>query len=103
MAHFARVNSNNIVTDVVTIQDEHESDAEAYLNSVGFSGRWIQTSYNTKNGVHMLGGTPLRGNYAGVGYTYDSELDAFYPPDPSTFPGEYVLNTETYDWDLASE
>ena len=58
-------------------------------------GEWIQTSYNTKGGVHINGGTPLRKNYAGIGYTYDSARDAFIPPQP--FPS-WTLVEETCQW-----
>ena len=59
-------------------------------------GEWIQTSYNTKGGVHLLGGTPLRKNYAGIGYTYDRQKDAFIPPKPFN---SWVLNEETCLWE----
>ena len=59
-------------------------------------GEWIQTSYNTYGGVHTQGGTPLRKNYAGIGYTYDRERDAFIPPKPYA---SWVLNEDTCQWD----
>jgi hypothetical protein len=58
-------------------------------------GTWIQTSYNTRGGVHSLGGTPLRKNYAGIGYTYDSQRDAFIPPKPYA---SWTLDEETCLW-----
>lgn len=59
-------------------------------------GQWIQTSYNTRGGVHTNGGTPLRKNYAGIGYSYDATLDAFIPPQE--YPS-WTLNTETCLWE----
>ena len=59
-------------------------------------GEWIQTSYNTRGGVHTLGGTPLRKNYAGIGYTYDRVRDAFIPPQPYA---SWTLNEDTCRWD----
>jgi hypothetical protein len=84
MAHFAQIDENNIVTQVIVI--------EQYVLDTGLFGdpiNWIQTSYNTIGGVHKLGGTPLRKNYAGIGYTYDSTRDAFIPPKPFN---SWVLN-----------
>jgi hypothetical protein len=77
MSHFAKV-ENGIVTNVIVIEQD-------VLNSGawGDPSSWIQTSYNTKAGVHLSGGTPLRGNYAGIGYTYDSVNDVFYAPRPT--------------------
>ena len=60
------------------------------------SGTWVQTSYNTQAGVHTLGGTPLRKNYAGIGYVYDAERDAFYAPSP--YPS-WSLNEDTCLWE----
>jgi hypothetical protein len=59
-------------------------------------GTWLQTSYNTIGGVHTLGGTPLRKNFAGVGYTYDAQKDAFIPPKPYA---SWTLNEDTCNWD----
>lgn len=64
--------------------------------AVGNPKNWIQTSYNTHGGVHLLGGTPLRGNFAGIGYTYDVALDAFVAPKPFA---SWKLNTVTFSWD----
>ena len=60
----------------------------------------LQTSYNTKAGVHLLGGTPFRGNYAGIGFTYDESLDAFIPPkpEPTDEIADWVLDEETFTW-----
>ena len=86
MAHFAKV-ENGIVTQVIVAEQEDVASLD---------GTWIQTSYNTFGNQHKLGGTPLRGNYAGVGYTYDSINDVFIPPKPYT---SWVLNQTTWLWD----
>jgi hypothetical protein len=89
MAHFAKI-ENGIVTQVIVVeQDVIDSDL------FGDPASWVQTSYNTQGGVHLLGGTPLRKNYAGVGYSYDAMHDAFIPPKP--YPS-WLLNTETCLW-----
>lgn len=101
MAHYAEV-KDGIVQRVVVVDDSYNEEEGAQMMASVFGGKWVKTSYNTSLGIHKTGGTPLRGNYAGPGYVYDEVLDAFYAPDPSTFPGEYVLNTQTYDWDLVN-
>ena len=83
MAHFARVINGEVTQVIVAEQD--------YINTLIDASDWIQTSYNTREGVHLLGGTPLRKNFAGVGYVYDSTLDAFIPPK-SEF--SYVLDED---------
>tara|TARA_B110001454_G_C12615414_1_gene390543 strand:- start:295 stop:660 length:366 start_codon:yes stop_codon:yes gene_type:complete len=89
MAHYAKVN-NGIVETVIV------AEADFFDNFVDDSpGTWIQTSYNTKGGVHSEGGTPLRKNYAGTGFIYDSTLDAFYEAQP--FPS-WTLNESTCLW-----
>ena len=90
MAHFAKVN-NGIVEQVIVAEPEF---FDTFVDSS--PGQWIQTSYNTRGGVHTLGGTPLRKNYAGIGFTYDAIRDAFIPPKP--FPS-WVLNEDTCLWD----
>jgi len=90
MAHYAKVN-NGIVEQVIV------AEAEFFDTFVDSSpGQWIQTSYNTRGGVHSNGETPLRKNYAGVGYTYDSDRDAFIPPQP--YPS-WVLDEDTCLWE----
>jgi hypothetical protein len=69
MAHFAKID-NGIVTQVLVVDNEHETNGEAYLNSLGLDGQWIQTSYNAN----------FRGKFAGIGDTYDAELDEFISP-----------------------
>ena len=74
MAHFAKI-ENGIVTQVIVAEQD-------VINSglFGNPASWVQTSYNTRDGVHILGGTPLRKNFAGIGYTYDPVADEFNPP-----------------------
>jgi len=90
MSHFAQIDSNNIVTQVLVIEQD-------VINTglFGEPSSFIQTSYNTHGGVHILGGTPLRKNYAGIGYTYDSVRDAFISPKPYN---SWVLNEDTCLW-----
>lgn len=90
MAHFAKVN-NGIVEQVIVAEPEF---FDTFVDSS--PGQWIQTSYNTHGGVHANGGTPLRKNYAGIGYTYDRDRGAFIPPKPFA---SWVLNEETCLWD----
>ena len=89
MGHFAKV-VNGTVTKVIVAEPE-------FFNTFVDSspGTWIQTSYNTKGGQHPEG-RPLRKNYAGIGYTYDAERDAFIPPKPFA---SWVLNEDTCLWD----
>jgi hypothetical protein len=90
MAHYAKVN-NGIVEQVIV------AEADFFNTFVDTSpGTWIQTSYNTYGNQHKLGGTPLRGNYAGIGYTYDATNDVFYAPKP--FPS-WTLNESTWLWE----
>jgi hypothetical protein len=90
MAHYAQVKDGIVIQVIVA-----EADV---LNSMPLEegAEWIQTSFNTFLGQHRLGGTPLRKNYAGVGYIYDAELDAFYAPQP--YPS-WTLNTVTCGWE----
>ena len=89
MAHFAKV-VNGVVTQVIVAEPEF---FQTFVDSS--PGEWIQTSYNTCGGVHNLGGTPLRKNYAGIGYTYDRDRDAFIPPKPFA---SWTLNEDTCLW-----
>jgi hypothetical protein len=95
MAHFAELDESNIVIRVIVVADEHEADGENWCNNFA-GGTWKQTSYNTFAGVHSLGGTPFRKNYAGSGYTYDSARDAFIAPQP--YPS-WTLDEDTCRWD----
>lgn len=99
MAHWAEINENNIVLRVlVGSNDDADEGYQWLIDNLG--GTWIKTSYNTIGGVHQLGGIPLRKNYAGIGYTYDSVRDAFIPPKPENI--NCVLNEETCLWDINS-
>ena len=91
MSHFAQIDENNIVTQVIVIEQDVVD-----TGLFGDPASWIQTSYNTSGGVHLLGGTPLRKNYAGIGYTYDNTRDAFIPPKPYN---SWVLNEDTCLWE----
>jgi hypothetical protein len=91
MSHFAQIDGNNIVTQVLVIEQDVVD-----TGLFGEPSSFIQTSYNTYGGVHKLGGTPLRKNYAGIGYTYDAGRDAFIPPKPFN---SWVLNESTCQWD----
>jgi hypothetical protein len=90
MSHFAQIDENNIVTQVLVIEQD-VIDTGLFGNPAS----WIQTSYNTHGGVHTLGGTPLRKNYAGIGYTYDDTRDAFI--SPKLF-NSWTLNEDTCLW-----
>ena len=94
MAHFAKLDENNIVT-FVTVGRQEDDGKEAEL-CARTGDVYKQTSYNTHGGVHALGGTPLRKNYAGIGYTYDAGRDAFIPQKPYA---SWLLNETTCLWD----
>jgi hypothetical protein len=99
MAHYAFLDENNIVTDVITGKDENELldglDPETWYGN--FRGQVCKrTSYHTHGNQHSLGGTPFRKNYAGVGMTYDPAKDAFIPEKP--YPS-WTLNEETCLWE----
>lgn len=90
MSHYAKV-VNGIVQQVIV------AEAEFFQTFVDTSpGDWIQTSYNTYGGQHRNSGTPLRKNYAGIGFTYDRTKDAFIPPKPFA---SWTLNEDTCLWD----
>lgn len=82
-----------MVTQVIVGKDDDSQDWEAYYGA-------LRTSYNTSGGVHANGGEPFRKNYAGIGYTYDADRDAFIPPKPE---GDWVLNEDTCLWDEVIE
>ena len=106
MAHFAKIGLNNKVIDIVVVNDNALLDAdgnESEINGINFLTQltgwaiWKQTSFNTHSGVHSdSDGTPLRKNYAGIGYTYDEDRDAFIPPKPFS---SWSLNETTCQWD----
>lgn len=94
MAHFAKLDENNVVTQVIVVSNQDTSDAlgvekehigAAFCEKL-FGGNWKQTSYNAK----------FRKNYAGIGYSYNEELDAFVPPKPYS---SWILNEETAQWE----
>ena len=88
MAHWAKV-EDGIVTQVNVVEDDFiEANPDRY------TGEWIKTSYNTQGGVHLLGGTPLHKNYAGIGYSWDGV--GFSAPQPYA---SWILNTDTYLWE----
>jgi len=95
MAHFAQIDENHIVRQVLVIEQD--------VIDTGLFGdpdSFVQTSYNTVGGVHQLGGTPLRKNYAGIGFIYDSVRDAFIPPKPFD---SWTLNENTCQWEAPTE
>tara|TARA_R110000751_G_scaffold7710_2_gene31156 strand:+ start:11 stop:424 length:414 start_codon:yes stop_codon:yes gene_type:complete len=100
MAHFAKLDGGNIVETVEVVHNDIATTEQAgvdFLNNLyGTSDVWKQTSYNTKEGEHLLGGTPLRKNYAGMGYKYDESKDAFYEPQP--YPS-WTLNETSCIWE----
>lgn len=95
MAHYAFLDENNIVTEVIAGKDEGNMDWEIFY-SMERGQACKRTSYNTIGGVHLYGGTPFRKNYAGIGYTYDEQRDAFIPPKPFD---SWLLNEETCLWE----
>jgi hypothetical protein len=133
MASFAKLNSENIVITVESVVNEVLKDSNGVeQETIGIQflktlynepeAIWKQTSYNTNAGIHSLGGTPFRKNHASIGYTYDSQRDAFIPPKPfnswilnettclweSPIPmpnddNEYNWNESTLSWDLVTE
>ncbi len=106
MAHFAKISETNEVLSVLTVDNkdvlnadgvEEESVGQAYLEKHNNwpAEKWIQTSYNTSGGTHKDGGTPLRGNYAGIGKIWDEDNNIFYDKKPYA---SWVLNTITASW-----
>lgn len=123
MAHYAFLNMQNIVTEVIVGKDETDGPTNWEMHYGNFREQVCKrTSYNTRGGVHINGGTPFRKNYAGIGYTYDETRDAFIPPKPFdswvlnedsclweapvAMPDDdqmYTWNEETTSWDLITE
>jgi hypothetical protein len=96
MAHYAFLDKNNIVTEVIVGKEENEDGIDWEQWYGNFRGQTCKrTSYNTQGGKHIAGGTPYRANYAGIGYTYDEQRDVFIPPKP--FPS-WVLDDDTCLW-----
>jgi len=107
MASFAKLNSENIVITVESVVNDVLKDSNGIeQESIGIqflrtlynepNANWKQTSYNTYGGVHNNGGTPFRKNHASIGFTYDSNRDAFIPPKPFN---SWVLNEDTCRWE----
>lgn len=140
MAHYAKISSNNIVEEVIVVNnedtlDENRNESEFIAvdflqNVIGLGSNWKKTSYNTKGGIYYnLYNTPsedqtkaFRKNYAGIGYTYDEQRDAFIPPkpypswilnefsclwkSPVPYPNDgnmYMWNEDTQTWNLINE
>ena len=95
MAHYAILDENNIVTQVIVGKDENEPLLDGYPSWENYYGG-VRTSYNTYGNQHKNGGTPFRANYAGIGYTYDAAFDAFIPPQPYL---SWKLNYSTFLWE----
>ena len=123
MAHYAFLNMQNIVTEVIVGKDEIDGPTNWEMHYGNIREQVCKrTSYNTRGGIHSEGGTPFRKNYAGIGYTYDYARDAFIPPKPYAswtldettclwqapvaYPDDgqmYTWNEETTTWDLITE
>jgi len=123
MAHYAFLNMQNIVTEVIVGKDETDGPTNWEIHYGNFREQVCKrTSYNTRGGVHVNSGTPFRKNYAGIGYTYDETRDAFIPPKPydswtlnetsclweapTAYPDDdqmYTWNEETTSWDIVTE
>ena len=109
MAHFAKLSLENKVIGVHSLHNDVLKDANGveqealgidFLNNLHKTNDvWKQTSYNTQGGVHKLDGTPFRKNYAGIGFTYDEDRDAFIPKQPFN---SWTLNEDTCQWEAPS-
>jgi len=96
MAHYAFLDENNIVTEVIVGKNEGEDNIDWEAHYGAFRGQVCKrTSYNSFGGIHKLGGIAFRKNYAGIGFTYDDQKDAFIPPQP--YPS-WLLDEETFLW-----
>lgn len=106
MAHFAKISEDNEVLQVLTLNDSDTTNAEGQeVEAIGQAylekhhnwpaNLWIKTSYNTHGNIHRLGGTPFRGNYAGMGYTWDVDNQIFWPPQ---FHTTWVKDIESASW-----
>jgi hypothetical protein len=114
MAHYAFLDENNIVTEVIVGKDEGEDGIDWEQWYGDFRGQVCKrTSYNTIGNTHLNGGTPYRGNYAGIGYTYRVDIDAFVPPQPYVSwtldanaqwqaPIAMPIDGKIYSWDEAT-
>ena len=101
MSHFAEIDENNVVLRVLVVPDAQEHRGNEFLSmDLGLGGRWYKTSFNTIGGVHKLGGTPYRKNFAGIGYTFDRNRQAFIPPKCHE---EAVLDEATCLWGCTNQ
>ena len=101
MAHYAFLNMQNIVTEVIVGKDETDGPTNWEIHYGNFREQVCKrTSYNTRGGVHLKGGVPFRKNYAGIGYSYDEVRDAFIPPKPFD---SWILNETTCLWEAPVE
>ena len=97
MAHYSFLDTNNIVTEVIVGKDEGEDNTDWEVHYGNFRNQVCKrTSYNTSGGIHSSGGIPYRKNYAGIGYTYDEQRDAFIPQKPYA---SFILNEDTCLWE----
>jgi len=100
MAHFCKIGKGSKVEKIVVVHNNVATSEQAgidFLNNLyGTNDIWKQTSYNTLEGVHLLGGTPFRKNYGSLGFKYDQTRDAFISPKPF---GSWILNEETCHWE----
>ena len=116
MAHYAFLNMQNIVTEVIVGKDETDGNINWEIHYGNIREQVCKrTSYNTRGGVHANGGTPFRKNYAGIGYTYDETRDAFIPPKPFDSwtlnetsclweaPVTYPDDGQVYEWNEANQ
>ena len=86
MSHWAEIDSSNVVLRVLVGDNGAPDEGESFMKSLG--GNWVKTSYNGN----------IRKNYAGIGYTYDEERDAFIAPEPTCHPSKVTLDEETCRW-----
>jgi hypothetical protein len=107
MASFAKIGLNNKVIEVLSVHNEVLKDADGieqenigidFLTKLTGWAIWKQTSYNTSANTHSNNGTPFRKNFAGIGYTYDENRDAFIPPKPFN---SWILNEDTCLWEAS--
>jgi hypothetical protein len=99
MAHYAFLDENNIVTGVIVGKEEGTDGIDWEQKYGEIKGQTCKrTSYNTRHNEHSDGGTPFRGNYAGIGYTYDEVNDVFIGPKPVGFDS-FILNESTWSWE----
>jgi hypothetical protein len=101
MAHFAKLGIGNIVEEILVVSNDIATTEQEGINFLRNLYKdqhlpVVQTSYNTKAGVHNNNGTPLRKNYAGIGFKYDQQRDAFIPPKPFN---SWILNEDTCLWE----